>query len=93
MTVDRALLEAAEEAVRQGRADSVSGWVNVALAERAARELKLAAMAKAVAAYEARHGVITSAELAAQARADRADRVVVRKAPAVAASKRGRRAA
>jgi hypothetical protein len=71
ITVDRGLLRAAQEAVAAGRADSVSGWVNRALEERAAKERRLAAMAEAVAAYEAEFGEITEDEMLRQEREDR----------------------
>jgi len=61
VTVDRALIEAANKAVASGRASSVSTWVNVALAERAAKEQHLRAMAEALAGYEAKFGAITEA--------------------------------
>ena len=46
-----------------GYADSLSAWVNLALAERSAKERRLRAMGEAVAAYEAAFGVITAEEL------------------------------
>jgi Arc/MetJ-type ribon-helix-helix transcriptional regulator len=81
VTVDPALIRAGNEAVAKGRAESLSGWVNLALAERAAKERRLEALADAVAAYEARHGEISAEELAAQALADRRAAVVVRGRP------------
>lgn len=78
VTVDRALIQAASEAVAAGRAESLSGWVNLALAERAAKERKLQALADAVAIYEAEFGTISQPELAAQERADRRAALVVR---------------
>ena len=78
MTVDQDLIDAGSAAVARGAADSVSGWVNEALAERAAKDRRLAAMAEALAAYEAEFGEITAAELAAQARSDRQAALVVR---------------
>ena len=78
VTVDPDLVEAANEAVADGRVESLSAWVNVALAERVAKEGRLNALAEAVAAYEAEFGEITPAELALQARADRAGARVVR---------------
>ena len=78
VTVDRALVEAGDEAVAEGRAESLSAWVNRALAERVARERQLSAMAGAIAEYEAKFGVLTDEELAGQARADRKAAVVVR---------------
>jgi hypothetical protein len=81
VTVDRALVQVAGEAVAAGRADSLSGWVNRALAERAAKERRLAAMGEAIAAYQARFGEIAARELADQAREDRRSAVVVRERP------------
>ena len=78
VTVNRALVQAANEAVASGRASSLSTWVNAALAERAAKEQRLRAMAKAVAAYEARFGEISTAELIAQQRQDRRTSIAVR---------------
>jgi hypothetical protein len=71
VTVDPALVRVAGRAVAAGRATSLSAWVNLALEERAEKERRLQALADAVAAYEAEFGVITDAEMAAQARADR----------------------
>jgi hypothetical protein len=94
VTVDRALVQAGNKAVAAGRASSLSGWVNLALAERAEKERRLQAMADAVAAYEAKFGVISAAELAAQSRADRRSAVVVRgDAPSDARRRRRRGAA
>jgi hypothetical protein len=78
VTVDAELVEAGNLAVASGRAASLSGWVNLALAERSAKERRLLAMAKAVAGYEARFGVISPEEIAAQQRADQREAIVVR---------------
>ena len=78
VTVDRELLRAGEEAVRAGRAASLSSWVNSAMGERAARDRRLRMMAEAVAAYEAEHGAISDLEMAMQERADRGSALVVR---------------
>jgi hypothetical protein len=78
VTVDPEFIEAGNDAVAEGRADSLSAWVNAALAERVARERRLVALAQAVAAYEDRFGAISAQELADQARADRASAVVLR---------------
>jgi hypothetical protein len=78
ITVDRALIRAASDAVAAGRAESLSGWVNLAMAERAAKERKLRAMAEALAIYEAEFGSISEAELVAQKRADSSSALVVR---------------
>ncbi|MCL2584578.1 MAG: hypothetical protein FWE35_19205 [Streptosporangiales bacterium] len=78
VTVDAELLAVANEAVQRGSADSLSAWVNEALAERAERERRLAALNDAIADYEAEHGEITDAEIAAQHRTDREAAIVVR---------------
>lgn len=78
VTVDSELVRAGRAAVKAGQADSVSAWVNAALAEHAAKERRLAAMARAIAAYEARFGPILAHELSAQAQADRASARMVR---------------
>jgi Arc/MetJ-type ribon-helix-helix transcriptional regulator len=78
VTVDEDLIEAGNDAVSEGRVGSLSAWVNLALAERAAKERRLRALGQAVAAYEVEFGVITSDEIQAQQRADRAAARVVR---------------
>ena len=78
VTIDRQLVQAGNQAVASGIADSLSGWVSLALAERADKERRLRAMADAVAAYEARFGEISAEELAMQERKDRQSAVVVR---------------
>jgi hypothetical protein len=78
VTVDRTLVRAANEAVAAGRASSLSGWVNLALAEQAAKERRLLALSEAINSYEAEFGVISPAELVAQERADRRTATVVR---------------
>lgn len=71
VTVDPSLVQAGNRAVRAGRADSLSAWVNTALAEHVAKEERRIAMDEAIAAYEAEFGVITEAEMHAQEEADR----------------------
>jgi Arc/MetJ-type ribon-helix-helix transcriptional regulator len=78
VTVDSELIEAANQAVAEGRVASLSGWVNLALAERAAKERRLRTLAEAIAAYEQGFGEITAVELAAQQRADRRNATAVR---------------
>jgi hypothetical protein len=78
VTVDRYLVEAASQAVAAGRAESLSGWVNLALAEQVAKERRLRALGEALALYEAEFGSISTAELAAQKRDDARSAVVVR---------------
>jgi Arc/MetJ-type ribon-helix-helix transcriptional regulator len=71
VTVDSHLIEAANQAVAEGRVASLSGWVNLALTERAAKERRLQALAEAIAMYEESFGELKPAEVAAQERADR----------------------
>ena len=78
VTIDPELLEAGQAAVSAGRAESLSAWVNRALAERVEKERRHSAMAEAIADYEAEFGEITDAEIVEHARADRSSAVVVR---------------
>lgn len=93
VTVDPEFIEAGNDAVAEGRAESLSAWVNAALAERVARERRLAALAEAVAAYEKRFGAISAQELADQARADRESAIVLRGNGAARAKSKSRRRA
>ena len=93
VTVDRDLLDAAHQAVSTGRAESVSAWVSLALAERTAKERRLSALADAVASYEADFGEISEQEMAEQARVDRTSAVVVRGSPQRVRKGRGKGAA
>ncbi len=92
VTIDRTLLDAGNDAVASGRSDSLSAWVNRALADRVAKERHLAAMRDAVAHYEAEFGVISERELTNQARVDRDEAIVVRP-PAVTRTAKRRPAA
>jgi hypothetical protein len=78
VTLDRALVEAANAAVAAGRADSVSAWVALALAEQVAKERRLSALSSLLADYEAEYGVITAEELALREREDRRKAIVIR---------------
>lgn len=78
MTVDPALISAGLRAVKQGQANSLSGWVNAALTEHVAKQARLTALSDAVAAYEEKFGVMTDAEIDAQLRADKQAATVVR---------------
>jgi len=93
VTVDPSVIRAGNEAVAAGRAESLSGWVNHAMAEFAAKERRLTALAEAVALYERRFGTISEAELVAQERADREHAIVVRGRHRTAKRIRRRRAA
>ena len=78
VTVDPELVVAGNREVAAGRAESLSAWVNEAIAERAVRDARLQALAAAVADYEAEFGEITGDEIEAQRRADREAAVVIR---------------
>ena len=78
VTVDPELVEAGHRAVAGGDADSLSGWVSEALAEKVARNERVEQLQLAVEAHEAEFGEITAAEMASQRRADREDAVVMR---------------
>jgi len=93
VTVDRALVEAANAAVASGRASSLSTWVNAALAERVAKERRLRGLAEAIASYEAEFGEISEAEMIAQQRRDRANALAVRATRKMPGRNRRRRAA
>jgi hypothetical protein len=91
VTVDAQWIRAGSEAVKEGRADSISAWVNRALSERALKERRLRSMGEAIAAYEAEFGVITPDELLMQERRDRTDGRAIRGERAVAGRRRPRR--
>lgn len=78
VTVDPELIEAGQRAVQSGQAESVSGWVRVALEDKIRRDHTLALLAAAVADYEQEFGEITAEEIVAQRRADRGAATVVR---------------
>jgi Arc/MetJ-type ribon-helix-helix transcriptional regulator len=77
-SVDADLVAVAQEAVSQGRADSMSAWVNDALRLKADHELRLRALDDFLAAYEAEHGEITEEDMRDAARRARGRAVVVR---------------
>jgi hypothetical protein len=71
VTINQSPVEAANQAIASGRASSIGMGRNAALAERAAKDRRLDAMAAAIAEYEAAFGEISEAEMIAQQRADR----------------------
>ena len=87
-TVDAHNLAAAQRAFREGRAPSVSAWVNDALALYAAHEARMRALDEFIKGYERKHGAISDDEIEAAYRAVRARAVVVRGKGAPARSKR-----
>src|SRR6266542_1402582 len=81
-TVDAENLEAATRAFQEGRATSVSGWVNDAMRHQAEHDERMRALDGLLAAYEAAHGEIGEEEMEAAARRARERAVVVRARPA-----------
>jgi Arc/MetJ-type ribon-helix-helix transcriptional regulator len=77
-SVDADLVAVAQEAVAQGRAESVSAWVNEALRLKAAHDRRLRAIDEFVAGFEAEHGEVTEADMREAARRARSRAVVVR---------------
>jgi Arc/MetJ-type ribon-helix-helix transcriptional regulator len=77
-SVDADLLDVAQHAVAEGRAESMSAWVNDALRLKAEHDKRLAALDEFLQAYEAEHGEITDQEMADAARRARSRAVVVR---------------
>ena len=71
VTVDEELLEAANRAVSEGLARSVSEWVGEAMAQRRDRDARLAVMRRLLEEYEVEHGFISDEEIAEQAQQDR----------------------
>jgi hypothetical protein len=92
VTVDHDLVAAGSVAVAEGRAESLSAWVNVAMTERKEKERRLLALAEAVADFEKRHGVISDEEIAAQRRQDQRAAIVVRGSQGGVHRRRGRSA-
>jgi Arc/MetJ-type ribon-helix-helix transcriptional regulator len=80
-SVDADVVAVAQEAVAEGRAESVSAWVNEALHLKAAHDQRLRALDEFVAAFEAEHGEISGAEMREAARRARGRAVVVRGEP------------
>lgn len=80
-TVDADLVVVAQEAVAEGRAESVSSWVNDALRLKVVHDQRLRALDEFMAAFEAEHGEITEAEMSEASRRARGRAVVVRGEP------------
>jgi Arc/MetJ-type ribon-helix-helix transcriptional regulator len=77
-SVDAGLMAAAQQAVADGRAESISAWVNDALRLKADHDRRLQALDEFLATYEAEHGEITEDEMRDAARRARERAVVVR---------------
>jgi hypothetical protein len=77
-SVDAELIAAGQAVVAAGQAESLSRWVNDALQAHVARDRKLAAMDAFLRDFEAEHGEITDAEIAAATRDARTRAAVIR---------------
>ena len=85
-SVDPELLAAGHAAVAEGRAESLSSWVNDALRLKAEHDRRMSALDAFLAAFEAEHGQITQDEIMDATRRSRARAIVVRAAPRAAGS-------
>ncbi len=81
-SVDAELLQVAEAAVDEGRAGSISAWVNDAMHIKAEHDRRMQALDAFLSTYEAEHGVITDAEIDAAVHRARSRATVVRSTPA-----------
>jgi hypothetical protein len=90
-SVDAAVMTAAQAAVSDGRAANISAWVNEALYRQAERDRRMRASDEFLLSYEAKHGVISEAEMQAASHRARARAVVVRGAARVVSKARDRR--
>jgi Arc/MetJ-type ribon-helix-helix transcriptional regulator len=78
VTVDAELVRFGNQVVADGRAESLSSWVNTALRAALERDEKLRAMDAVIAEYEAEHGEITEADMIAAERELQARAIHVR---------------
>ena len=79
-SVEAEHLAAGRAAVAAGRAESLSAWVNQALARQVAHDRRMRGLDDFLTAFEAEHGVITEEEIAGATRRARGRAVVVRTA-------------
>lgn len=92
-TVEAELLAAGRAAVAEGRAKSLSAWVNDALRRQADHDRRMQALDEFLAAYEAEHGEITEDEIRQAERRARSRAVVVRTPPSGKGGARRKRGA
>ena len=81
-TVEGELVAAGRAAVAEGRATSLSAWVNDALRRQADHDRRMKALDDFLELYEGEHGEISEAEMRAADRRARGRAVVVRTPPA-----------
>lgn len=89
-TVESELLAAGRAAVAEGRAESLSAWVNDAFRRQADHDRRMRALDEFLSAFEAEHGEITGEEVQAATRRARSRAVVVRTPPPAKAARRRR---
>jgi hypothetical protein len=77
-SVDAGLLEAGRAAVAEGRAPTLSAWVNDALRRQVDHDRRMRALDVFLDRYEAEHGPITEEEMHEAARRARSRAVIVR---------------
>lgn len=77
-TVEADVLRAGQHAVAEGRAESLSAWVNDALKRQAEHDRRMKALDDFFREYEAEHGVITDEEIREATRHFRARAIRVR---------------
>lgn len=77
-TVEAEFLAAGRAAVAEGRAQSLSAWVNDALRRQTEHDRRLRALDDFLATYEAEHGEITDDEMREATRRSRSRATVVR---------------
>jgi hypothetical protein len=77
-SVSADLIRAAERAVAEGRAKSVSAWVNEAMQRQVEHDERVRALREFISAWEAEHGEITQEEMDAAARSARQRAIVLR---------------
>ncbi len=90
-SVDSELVEAGHIAVAEGRAETLSAWVNEALRLKADHDRRMRALDEFLMAYEAEHGEISDDEMTEAARRARARATVVRGTPTTDQPRRGNR--
>ena len=90
-TVEAELLAAGRAAVAEGRAESISAWVNDALRRQSDNDRRMKALDEFIHEYESEHGEITDAEIREATRRAQARAVVVRTPPSQRRGSAGRR--
>lgn len=80
-TVEGKLLVAGRAAVAEGRAESLSAWVNDALRRQTDHDRRMKALDEFLESYEAEHGEITEAEMRSSTRRVHARAMAARTPP------------